>query len=288
MANPLRALLLSLSFLLLSGCASQDILQAHRGRLFDRTGPLAFFSGGHGFTGPVLGPGTHFTGLYDEIRMVDCSMATRREQIDVLTRDGVHFGFHMFLRFAAECDDAGVVKLLSTVAPEKEGLTISTQQLYETFVHPAIGEVVRRVVSPYRAVEIHERQEVILTNIRKRFLEAMREREGHAIVLYEVNLSHLDYPPELDHANVDRAVQAILRDKAIAERSRVEAEIETMTLRRQLVEKEADTSAARIDKVGAALRRNPEYVQYEPSRASRRSIGRRARKGTSCWRRRTR
>ena len=53
--------------LLTAGCASADIPQAYRGQMFGRTGPLAFYTGRTGFYGPVLGPGTYFTGTYDEI-----------------------------------------------------------------------------------------------------------------------------------------------------------------------------------------------------------------------------
>ena len=51
------AALLPLVLTLIS-CASQDIPQAYRGRMFHRTGAFAFYSGGNGFDGPVLNPGT--------------------------------------------------------------------------------------------------------------------------------------------------------------------------------------------------------------------------------------
>ena len=35
-----------------AGCATQDIPQAHRGRLFGRTGFFSFYSGASGPTGP--------------------------------------------------------------------------------------------------------------------------------------------------------------------------------------------------------------------------------------------
>jgi hypothetical protein len=54
-----------------------------------------------------------------------------------------------------------------------------------------------------------------------------------------------------------------MRDKAIAERERVKAEIETSVFKRQLAESEGAEAAAKIDKIGAALRRNPEYLQFD-------------------------
>jgi SPFH domain / Band 7 family len=244
------------------GCASQDIPQAYRGRMFDRTGPFALFLGGHGFTGPVLGPGTYFTGTYDELRMVDCSMITKREPLTALTKDGVQFGLDVYVRFAADCSEHSVPILLATLTPDS-GTAISSTKVYETFVHPAIGEAVREVVSPYRANEINDKREEILAFIRKRFVEIMTAREKQIILVYEVNLSNLDFPDAMDAANADRAVQSILRDKAIAERERVQAESETMTVRKQLAEREGEMEAARIDKVGDALKRNPDYLQFD-------------------------
>lgn len=34
------------------GCNSQDVPQAHKGRMFDKTGAMALWSGGKGFEGP--------------------------------------------------------------------------------------------------------------------------------------------------------------------------------------------------------------------------------------------
>jgi hypothetical protein len=257
-----RVLLAAVCATFAAGCASQDIPQAYKGRMFDRTGPFALFIGGRGFTGPVLGPGTYFTGTYDELRMVDCSMVTRREPLSALTKDGVQFGLDVYVRFAADCSDHSVPLLLGMLTPDS-GSAISASKVYETFVHPAIGEAVREVVSPYRANEINDKREEILAFIRKRFVEIMIAREKQIILVYEVNLSNLDFPDAMDAANADRAVQSILRDKAIAERDRVQAESDTMSVRKQLAEREGEMQAARIEKIGEALRRNPDFLQFD-------------------------
>jgi hypothetical protein len=248
--------------LLSGGCATQDIPSAHRGRMFYRTGPFSLFLGGKGLSGPVLNPGTHFTGTYNELRMVDCSITTMKESLDTLTRDGVHFGFDISVRFAADCSDKSVQTALATISPDK-GSTISTRYLYETFIRPGIGEAVREVVSPFRANELNEKQATIMAKIRDEFLQIMRTRETQIVKVFEVNLSHLDFPDAMDAANVQRAVQSVLRDKAIAERERLQAEVETMTGRQQLAQKEADVRAIEIERIGEALRRYPEYMQYD-------------------------
>jgi regulator of protease activity HflC (stomatin/prohibitin superfamily) len=239
-----------------------DVPQAHKGRMFSRTGALALWTGDKGFTGPVLGPGTYFTGTYNEIYMVDCSVLTVREPLTALTKDGVQFGLDIYVRFSADCDDKTVEQLLSSGTPDKDH-TISAERLYNGLVRPAVGEAVRQVVSPYRANDLNEKREEVLNGIRKEFQEIMTAREKHIIKVYEVNLSNLDFPDAMDAANVDRAVQAVLKDKAIAERERVTAEIQTTLMKRELAEKEGEVAAARIEKIGAALKRNPEYLQYD-------------------------
>jgi SPFH domain / Band 7 family len=257
----LKASIFSL-ILLTCGCATMDIPQAHRGRLFDRTGALAFYAGGKGFTGPVLGPGTYYTGVYDELMMVDCSTLTEHDPMNVLTKDGVQFGLDMYVRFSANCSDDSVKQMLRSLTPDQPH-TITVRQLFATYVRPAIAAVVREVVAPYRANEINDRHHDIIRQIRQRFLEVIASHEGHLIRVYEVALSNLDFPNGMDAANEDRAVQTILRDKAVAERERVKAEIETAVFRRELAQKEGATAAARIDEIGAALKRNPDYLQYD-------------------------
>jgi regulator of protease activity HflC (stomatin/prohibitin superfamily) len=248
--------------LIATGCASEDIPQAFRGRMFGRTGPLAFYAGKTGFYGPVLGPGTYFTGTYDEIHRVDCATLTVREPLNALTKDGVQFGLNIYVRFSADCSDAGVQTILAAL-PLDQDKTVSAMRIYQTFVQPAVGEAVREMVSPIRANDVNDRREELLASIRKRFLEIIAHREKNITTVYEVNLSNLDFPDQMDMANTDRAVQAILRDKAIAERERVTAEIQTMAMRRDLAEKEGEAQAVRVMRIGEALRKYPEYLQYD-------------------------
>jgi hypothetical protein len=246
-----------------TGCATQDIPQAHRGRLFARSGLLSLYMGGGGLDGKVLDPGTKFLGIYDELRLVDCATTTIREPLDTLTRDGVHFGFDIVTRFSADCSDEGVVRLMSTLHPDKNGETISAQLIYETYIKPAIGEAARESVSPLRANDLNDKQAEVAKAVKDRFVEFMKTREITTVKIYEVNVSHLQFPPALDTANLERAAQAVLRDKAIAERARVEAETETMAARTKLAEQEAAVEIVKIEKIGAALRNNPAYVQFE-------------------------
>lgn len=255
------ALVLSVVF---AGCMSQDVPQAHRGRMFDRTGLGAMYVGGNGFTGKILNPGTYWTGMYDEVRMVDCSQNTVNETLNSLTKDGVQFGLDVYVTYSINCSDKAITNIFGVLGPDgQDGRTITPDKVYKVYIRPALGEAVRESVSPYRANDINERREKILADISTRFRKSMTEPEREVVALQDLVLSNMDYPDEMDHANNDRAVQAVLREKAIAERERVEAEIITAETRQRLAEQEGMVTAAKIDQIGAALRRNPEFLQYQ-------------------------
>jgi regulator of protease activity HflC (stomatin/prohibitin superfamily) len=251
-----------------AACGSADVPQTHRGQLFDRTGAGALYLGGHGFTGPVLEPGTYYTGLYDEVRTVECSTVTVREDLASLTRDGVQFGVDVYVRVRANCTDDIVKELVRSVPPDEPQelpRSISANKLYATFVRPALGASVRETLSPYIANQVNEKREEILASIHKRFLDLMTpdDKDKQLMLVEEVHLSNMDYPEALALANADRAVQAVLRDKAIAERERVSAETETAEMRKALQQREGAAVAAKIDEIGASLKRNPEYLQFD-------------------------
>jgi regulator of protease activity HflC (stomatin/prohibitin superfamily) len=177
----------------------------------------------------------------------------------------VEFGIDVQVRYSANCSDASVTDILSRLSPAHTEIprTITTQQLFETYVSPAIQGVVREVISPHRATEINNLQQQLLTDIRAHFMREIDSHEGDIITVYEVTLSNLDFPESLDHANEERAVQTILRDTAVAARERVQAETATAVTRRELMQREGEAEAARIDAIGQALARNPAYLQYD-------------------------
>jgi hypothetical protein len=264
---------------LMMGCSSQDVPTAHKGRMFDKTGPLAFYVGGRGFEGPVLGPGTYFTSIYPEVRMVDCGQRTIKEPLNAMTKDSVQFNLDIYVRFSANCDEEEAIKtLLNTLSPAASNqdpkapkddnsdpiephpeLTITSRQVYNTYIRPALGEAVREAVSPVIANDVNARRDEIFEQIKKKFADQLAKAKVNFVTVYGLNLSNLGFPEQLVHANTDRATQAVLKDKAIAEREKVQAEIETAKLDIIKQEVEAQATAKKIDVIGAALHRNPEY-----------------------------
>lgn len=273
----LTRLLAPLAFLSLVGCSSQDVPPAHKGRMLDKTGGAALWVGGRGFEGPILGPGTYYTGIYPEIRMVECGQKTTKESLTALTKDGVQFSLDVYISYGAHCDEEkSVLTLLEKLSPDGNPptlgkdekataaaadprLTITADQVYRVYVRPAIGEAVRSEVSPFIANDINTKREEIFEKIKKTFLEGLKKQTPQLVTIYTLNLSNLDFPDAMDAANAARAVQAIEKDKAIAAREKVEAEIETAKLEVTKREVEAQAEAKKIEVIGKALHNNPEY-----------------------------
>lgn len=249
------------------GCTSEDVPQAHKGRMFDRTGALALWSGGKGFEGSALGPGTYFTGIYDKIRLVDCSQDTAKENLKALTSDNIQFTLDVYITFSANCDDEQTFfSLLDKIAPstdeKSDGRTVERAQVYGRFIRPAIGEAVRQAVSPYKANDINSQREKIFTTVVSNFNASVNEMKPRFVLINDVKLNNLDFPDTLDKANVKRAEVSIEKDTAIAERQKVEEQVITAKKRQELAEAEGKVEAAKIDQIGAAWKRNQEYLSF--------------------------
>ena len=263
--------------LLSFGCSVEDVGQAEKGRAFNRTGVLAFYANSTGFVGPVVGPGTYYTGLYGGVRTVYCGQVTHKENLGALTKDGVQFQLDVYVRTEANCsNDESVTKILTTLSPspydpkqtlaqdgQADGRMVTNQQLYETLVRPPLGESVRVVVSAYVANDVNNSREKIFQDVKKHFIAAMSRQQPELVRISEVTMNNMDFPDTLEKANVARAEQAILRDTAIAEREKVKAETETARAKQDLERTRAQNEAVRISEIGKSLRENPEYLQYQ-------------------------
>ncbi len=265
----------------MTACSSQDIPPAHKGRMFDKTGALAFYSGGKGFEGAILGPGTYYTGVYPEIRMIECNQQAPKEGMTALTKDGVQFSLDVYVTYRANCDiGEAVISLLEKLSPEgqkpAEGtqssadsrLTISADQIYRVFIRPLIGEAVRVAVAPFNANDINAHRDEIFDKVKKSFMDAIANQQGkddagkarpQLVIIDGLTLNNLDFPDSMDKANAERATVAIERDKSLAEQEKIKAQIETAKLEVTRQEVASQATAKKIDIEGAALSRNPEW-----------------------------
>jgi regulator of protease activity HflC (stomatin/prohibitin superfamily) len=262
----LTKLFLLLSLFLLAGCESADVPAAHKGRIFDRTGPLALYSGGKGFEGPVLGPGSYYLGHYPELRTVECSQKVVKEALPALTRDGVQFEIDLNVGYAANCAEDGAVKeVLEAVSPDKDG-RVTGEALYGLYVRPALSEAIRQAVSPYIANDINSKREQIFAEFKGQFeahLKAAKPGLKQPVLVSSLNLANLDFPDSMDKANADRAAVAIAKDKALAEQDKVRAEIETAKLEVEKQKVMGQADAARVEAMGQAYRKYPEVLVRE-------------------------
>lgn len=95
--------------------------------------------------------------------LVQCTVDTLREPLKALTQDGVQFQVDVFIRYSANCSDPSVIKILQNLAPDASG-TVSAGQLYLVYVRPTLLEVVREMVSLFKANDINDKRETVLQN----------------------------------------------------------------------------------------------------------------------------
>ncbi len=186
-----------------------------------------------------------------------------------LTRDGVQFSLELFVTFSVNCDEnVAIENLFSKLSPtpgvaEKPNLTITADQVYSSYIYPSLGESVRIAVSPFIANEINEKRDEIFKEFNDSFTKTMAKQIPKVVVVTNLTLNNLDFPDAMDKANVERATQAILKDKAIAERQKIQEEIKTAQLEVESKTAKAKAEAAEINIVGKALHENPEYFMRE-------------------------
>lgn len=157
---------------------------------------------------------------------------------------------------------------MNTTAPAPEnkdnniadGQTITNSQLYETYIRPALGESVRLAISPYLVNDISQNREKIYGEIIKAFNASLANQNPQIMTVYELKLSNLDFPDQLERANVALAEQTILTEKAKAERLTIAEQEKTAEAKRTLEEKLGEAEGARIAKVGRSLRENPNIL----------------------------
>ena len=276
-----------------TGCGSQDIPPAHKGRMFNKTGAAAFYSGGGGFEGPILNPGTQYTGMYNEVRTLDCSTRTFKEPMTSMTKDGVQFALDVYITCSANCEsDKAVEILLSKLAPvgttvaatpgpgagnatpdEKDPVetdsdkAVTSRQVYNTYIRPALGEAVRQAVASYDANDLNSHRQELFDKIQVKLTSDLAPPKGDGktegppalVNVVNFNLSNFKLPDEMAQAAADRATQQVLRDKAIAAQETVKAETDTAKLAVAQRAAEAEGEAAKIRIIGKALHDNPEY-----------------------------
>ncbi len=214
---PLAGLLLMGS---LTACGTEDIPPGHKGFMFDRTGSLALYTGGSGLQEDVvLGPGTHYTGIYDEVRDVDCKDAHAKEAIDVLTKSDLTVRVDLRITYSADCtSQAQLVKILEQVVAD-DGRTVVPSALYQRYVLPIIREALRNRLASVTIEQVKNVRQELRDGI-EADLQKSIDKQGSPILIKILTVSDIVLPEEIVAKN--RQIE-LARQEAEQEREKQEA-----------------------------------------------------------------
>lgn len=273
------------------GCNYQDVPPTHMGWEFE----VGVVSSSKGFIGKALNPGTHSLDYASELYLVQCGESTDRESLQVLTRDGVKAGLDIYVRYAANCNDAQAVEwMLRNVTPNpslnankaksQEGEkdhgeasatanahTITAYQLFQMYVRAPEREAVRDAGASYDAKEINEERSAIKKLIWKGINDNMDETFGkmgvegsrpRPVIISEVRLSDIHVPKELTELNKTLASQATEQEIAVKKSKTIEIQIITEGNQKKLAVAKAKTNNAEIEVIAQLVRKNPEYLKW--------------------------
>lgn len=213
-----------------SACSTEDIPPGNKGFLFDRTGAMAFYTGGDGLqSDQVLQPGTHYTGIYDEIRDVNCKDTETKEAAEVLTASDLTVKVDVRLTYSANCDTSeSLIKILDQVPPNPGEHTVEPDALYARYVLPVIRESLRNRLASVTIERVKEVREELRKGIRSD-LEASIKADSNPIHIRILTVSDIQLPVEIVEKNREielaRQDAEAEREKQAAARYRLEREL---------------------------------------------------------------
>jgi hypothetical protein len=136
-------LLMTVAIMCFTGCSTEEIPPGHKGFMFDKTGPAAFYSGGAGLQKDVmLSSGTHYTGWYDTIVGVNCQDAHTKERLFVLTKSDMKVAVDLRITYSANCESKEKVGEVLTKISAKGGF-VQPPQLFARYLMPVIRQSLR-------------------------------------------------------------------------------------------------------------------------------------------------
>ena len=214
--------ILTLLFLgaFLSACGTEDIPPGNKGFMFDRTGALALYTGGTGLhTETILGPGTHYTGIYDEVRDINCRDMHAKEAVDVLTKSDITVLVDVRITYAAKCDSKEAMIRIVDEVTSIEGRTIEPQALYDLYVLPIVRESLRNRLSDVTVEDVKTVRTELRDGILKDLEQSIAERT-QPVKIQILTVSDIQLPTEIVDKN--RQIE-LARQEAEQEREKQEA-----------------------------------------------------------------
>lgn len=219
---------------LLTACGTEDIPPGNKGFFFDRTGALALYSGGSGLQkDTVLEPGTHYIGLYDEVRDINCKDDLAKEDVDVLTKSDLTVKIDIRVTYSADCTSRDqMVKILEQVGAS--GQTVEPEVLYERYILPIIRESLRNHIAAVGIEDIKAVRGELGAKILSDLEKSIQKRQDPVLIKI-LTVSDIILPPEIIEKN--RQIE-LARQEAEQEREKQNAA--KFRLERELFEAQED------------------------------------------------
>lgn len=220
-----------------------------------------------GLTGEVLPAGTYACWGRDKMVLIETLEFPATESLSVLCADDLNFKFDLKTRSRLRSADSQAVKEVLSRQGAKiqwKGDTgrLFFKDLYATYVSMAARPIARTHVSKRMTTEIRENRELLVQEIQKDLLLAMK---GTPVEITLVAASNFDYPDVITKA-VERKREreiAIQEEKAKQAVKLLEAENRLLIANKMkaVLAAEAEADAARIGILGKAL--TPQYLDLK-------------------------
>ncbi|MEO1267837.1 MAG: SPFH domain-containing protein [Myxococcota bacterium] len=259
MTNPMmmnRAFTALLLLGVATGCATEDIPPGNQGFMFDRTGPMALYIGGSGMqTDVVLKPGTHYTGLYDEVRDINCKDAETRETVAVLTQSDLTVEVDMRITYSADCTTReSLVKILDQVPPSAKTNSVEPDDLYSRYILPILRASLRNRLAAVTIEDVKKVREDLRRGIAED-VDASIKETANPVRIRILTVSDIRLPIEIIEKNrqIELARQEAEqeREKQNAAKSRLERELFEAQQDRK-VQREQAEKAKEVAEINAA------------------------------------
>jgi regulator of protease activity HflC (stomatin/prohibitin superfamily) len=228
-----RALLLALAVApFLPGCRCPTVQSGNRG--------IVFKAFGGGTSKEVLGEGTHFIPIWNDVIPYDVRVHEMKEKLGVLSSNGLPIMVEASVRFRP---DSGELFELQTQVG---------QDYAQKLVAPVVRSEARKVFGRYQPEEIYstKREEIE----RQIYEEVTKALQGKHVVVEAVLVRDVDLPEAIKTAIADK-----LAEEQRAQKMKFTLDRERQEAQRKQVEAEGIAKYQTIVRQGLT----PEYLQYK-------------------------
>lgn len=245
----MKKLALALLAIFAVGCGTEDVPPGHKAFMFDRTGGLALYTGGEGLlTDDVLGSGTHYTGLYDEVIGVNCQDDHMKEALPVLTKSDMKVTVDLRVTYSADCTSKDNIELiLDQVIVPPDSQFVQPNQIFEKYVMPVIRESLRNHLADYTIEQVKEVRGELANSVKADLARSIKEK-NFPVLIEVLTVSNINLPEsivekikeiELARMDANKETEKQQAAKVRLERELFEAQQDRL-VQKELAEKEKE------------------------------------------------